>query len=165
MEPIRYVDALNEKYGAMGFPPYKWSVNEDAPWTPLAKPLSDCTVAMLVSGGISHCSAAPFDLRGRGCILRHRSSRVGRLKADQDFVRGVLQPCIRLVELTSCLAGQLTKLVAVGHMRECPKNQIGTHCESLLLLLHARTVLLGAAGAAGDPNKRNDPQNSIVLIH
>lgn len=61
MEPIRYVDALNEKYGAMGFPPYKWSQYDDAPWTPLAIPLADCTVGMLVSGGISHCSAAPFD--------------------------------------------------------------------------------------------------------
>ena len=61
MEPIRYADALNEKYGAMGFPPYKWSVHDSAPWTPLTKPLADCTVAMLVSGGISHCSAVPFD--------------------------------------------------------------------------------------------------------
>lgn len=61
MEPIRYVDALNDKYGAMGFPAYRWSENDSAPWTPLAKPLSDCTVALLVSGGISHCAAAPFD--------------------------------------------------------------------------------------------------------
>jgi D-proline reductase (dithiol) PrdB len=60
-EPIRYVDALNEKYGSMGFPPYRWSVNETAPWTPLAKPLAECAVALLVSGGISHCAAAPFD--------------------------------------------------------------------------------------------------------
>ena len=61
MEPIRFVDALNEKYGSMGFPPYKWSENDSAPWAPLSKPLSDCTVGMLVSGGISHCSAMPFD--------------------------------------------------------------------------------------------------------
>lgn len=61
MEPIRYVDALNDKYGSMGFPPYQWSENADAPWTPMAKPLADCTVALLVSGGISHCSAAPFN--------------------------------------------------------------------------------------------------------
>lgn len=61
MEPIRYVDALNDKYGSMGFPPYKWSVNETAPWTSLEKPLGDCTVALLVSGGISHCTAVPFD--------------------------------------------------------------------------------------------------------
>ena len=61
MEPIRYVDALNAKYGEMGFPPYKWSVNDAAPWMALEKPLADCTVALLVSGGISHCSAMPFD--------------------------------------------------------------------------------------------------------
>ena len=64
-EPIRYVDALNEKYGAMGFPPYQWSVNESAPWTPLAKPVADCTVALLVSGGILHCAATPFDADAR----------------------------------------------------------------------------------------------------
>ena len=61
MEPIRYVDALNAKYGEMGFPPYKWSVNDDAPWTPLNKPLAECTVALLASGGISHCSVEPFN--------------------------------------------------------------------------------------------------------
>ena len=61
MEPIRYVDALNEKYGAMGFPPYKWSVQDTAPWLPMNKDLTDCTVSMLVSGGISHSSAIPFD--------------------------------------------------------------------------------------------------------
>jgi D-proline reductase (dithiol) PrdB len=64
-EPIRYVDALNDKYGAMGFPAYRWSENEDAPWTPMTKPLSQCTVALLVSGGISHCAAAPFDADAR----------------------------------------------------------------------------------------------------
>ena len=31
MEPIRYVDALNDKYGAMGFPAYRWSENDSAP--------------------------------------------------------------------------------------------------------------------------------------
>ena len=40
MEPIRYVDALNNKYGAMGFPPYQWSENDSAPWTALEKPLA-----------------------------------------------------------------------------------------------------------------------------
>ena len=61
MEPIRYVDALNDKYGSMGFPAYQWSVNETAPWAAMQKPLAECTVALLVSGGISHCSAPPFD--------------------------------------------------------------------------------------------------------
>lgn len=61
MEPIRYVEALNEKYGAMGFPPYEWSRFDDAPFTPLAKPLSQCTVSMLTSGGVSQCAMPPFN--------------------------------------------------------------------------------------------------------
>ena len=61
MEPIRYIDALNEKYGSMGFPPYQWSDNATAPWTPMTKLLGDCTVAILVSGGISHCATTPFN--------------------------------------------------------------------------------------------------------
>jgi len=56
---------LNNKYGSMGFPPYQWSENDSAPWTPMIKPLAECTVAMLVSGGISLCSAAPFDADAR----------------------------------------------------------------------------------------------------
>ena len=55
MQPIRYVDALIAKYGAMGFPPYDWSRYDDAPFTPLAKPLSQCVVSMLTSGGVSRC--------------------------------------------------------------------------------------------------------------
>lgn len=61
MEPIRYVDALNAKYGAMGFPPYQWSEYDDAPFMPLDKPLAECTVSMLTSGGVSQCSMPPFN--------------------------------------------------------------------------------------------------------
>jgi D-proline reductase (dithiol) PrdB len=61
MEPIRYVDVLKEKYAAMGFPAYEWSRYDDAPWTPLTKPLGECTVSMLTSGGISQCGMPPFD--------------------------------------------------------------------------------------------------------
>ena len=87
MEPIRYVDALNEKYGAVGFPPYKWSVHDTAPWTPLTKPLADCTVAMLVSGGISHCSAMPFDPDARN---DHRVDAIDPHAAIDDRARPVV---------------------------------------------------------------------------
>jgi D-proline reductase (dithiol) PrdB len=56
MEPVRYVDLLNQRYRQQGFPPYEWTVNDDAPLTPPTKPLSACTVALLTSGGVSHCS-------------------------------------------------------------------------------------------------------------
>ena len=49
------------------------------------------------------------------------------MEADEDLIRCVLQPCIRLVQLPGSLARQLAELVAIGHVRECPKNQIRTH--------------------------------------
>lgn len=61
MEPIRYVDRLNAFYRSQGFPPYKWSVYEAAPLTPLTKPLSQCRVALLTSGGVSCKSMPPFN--------------------------------------------------------------------------------------------------------
>ncbi len=65
MEPVAYVELLNERYRRMGFPPYRWTVHRDAPLTPLAKPLAECRVTALTSGGISHCSAAPWDAVAR----------------------------------------------------------------------------------------------------
>lgn len=56
MEPVKYVDLLNERYSRQGFPPYKWTINTDAPFTVPTKPLSECRVSMLTSGGVSHCS-------------------------------------------------------------------------------------------------------------
>ena len=65
MEPIRYVDLLIERYSAAGFPPYEWSVNDDAPLTALEKPLSQCTVTMLTSGGVSKIGMPGFDPKAR----------------------------------------------------------------------------------------------------
>lgn len=64
-EPVNYVQALAEHYGAMGFPAYQWTVNEDAPITPLGKPLAQCRVALLTSGGISEKQAKAWDPHAR----------------------------------------------------------------------------------------------------
>ncbi|MEO5898530.1 MAG: glycine/sarcosine/betaine reductase selenoprotein B family protein [Ilumatobacteraceae bacterium] len=56
MEPVRYVDLLNQRYRQQGFPAYEWTVNDGAPLTTPVKPLAESTVAMLTSGGVSHCS-------------------------------------------------------------------------------------------------------------
>lgn len=65
VEPIAYVARLNELYRSQGFPPYQWSVNESAPLTRLAKPLAQCRVALLTSGGVSRKDAAPFNPQAR----------------------------------------------------------------------------------------------------
>jgi D-proline reductase (dithiol) PrdB len=56
MQHVRYVERLNARYRAQGFPPYQWTVHRDAPLTPLAKPLRECRVSLLTSGGVSHCA-------------------------------------------------------------------------------------------------------------
>ena len=78
MDPIRYVDALAARYGAMGFPPYDWSRHDDAPLTPLEKPLAECTVTMLTSGGISQCSMPAWDPDARNDF------RLDQIPGDAD---------------------------------------------------------------------------------
>ncbi len=65
MEPVRYVDLLNQRYRAQGFPPYEWTVNEPGELTPPAKPLDECRVSMLTSGGVSHCTMPVWDATAR----------------------------------------------------------------------------------------------------
>ena len=65
MDPVRYVDLLIERYSAAGFPPYQWTVNHDSPFTRLGKPLSECTVSMLTSGGVSRHGLPGFDPKAR----------------------------------------------------------------------------------------------------
>ena len=61
MASIDYVRCLNEMYQSQGFPPYKWSVFEDSPWTPFTKPLNETTLALISSAGIFLDDQEPFD--------------------------------------------------------------------------------------------------------
>jgi D-proline reductase (dithiol) PrdB len=76
LEPIRYVDRLQEYYASQGFAPYRWSVYQDAPFAPLRKPLSRCRVSMLTSGGVSRCGMPPFNPQARNDL------RVDAIDAD-----------------------------------------------------------------------------------
>jgi len=50
---VEYMKRIKEKYTAQGYAPYQWVVNEDPPpWQPLRKPLSECRVGLIASGGI-----------------------------------------------------------------------------------------------------------------
>ncbi len=50
--PVEYIPRTRELYS--GFTPYRWVVNDAAPWTPLRKPLAECKVALMSSGGIMY---------------------------------------------------------------------------------------------------------------
>lgn len=48
--PVEYIPRTRELYRE--YAPYRWVVNETAPWTPLRKPIAECKLAMISSGGL-----------------------------------------------------------------------------------------------------------------
>ena len=49
--PVAYIPRTRELYNA--YTPYRWVMNEEPPsWTPLKKPLAECKVALMSSGGV-----------------------------------------------------------------------------------------------------------------
>lgn len=77
MEPVRYVDRLNARYAAQGFPPYAWTVNETAPLAPLTKPVAESRVTLLTSGGVSRACDAAWDPYARNDF------RLDNISADE----------------------------------------------------------------------------------
>jgi|TARA_B110000977_G_scaffold115838_1_gene149657 D-proline reductase (dithiol) PrdB len=51
--PIDYIQRTQAQYAALNYPAYRWVENSAAPpWSPLKKPLNQCKVALICSGGI-----------------------------------------------------------------------------------------------------------------
>lgn len=56
--PISYIPRTRERYA--DYPPYRWVTNTEAPWTPLPKPIKECRLALVSSGGFYLKSQLPF---------------------------------------------------------------------------------------------------------
>jgi D-proline reductase (dithiol) PrdB len=92
---------------------YRWRRISPVPWTPLAKPLSDCRVGIVTSAGLVEPGQEPFDDHVRGgdwsfrtlaadadvqsLIESHRSQAFDRAGLQQD--KGLAFPVERLREL------------------------------------------------------------------
>ena len=51
--PVDYIERTREQYAELGYPPYRWATNTGPPpWAPLRKPLAQCRVGLVASGGI-----------------------------------------------------------------------------------------------------------------
>lgn len=49
---VSYIDRSREYYAAQGYTqPYAWAHHDDAPFTPLKKPLSECRVGLVTTAG------------------------------------------------------------------------------------------------------------------
>lgn len=52
-QPVEYITRIREKYAKLSYSAYEWVVNEDPPpWQPLRKPLAECRLGLIASGGI-----------------------------------------------------------------------------------------------------------------
>ena len=60
-DPIDYIQRTRDQYTALNYPPYKWAHNvEPSPWQPLQKPLHECRVGLVCSGGIYELGQIAF---------------------------------------------------------------------------------------------------------
>lgn len=63
-EAVDYIAVTRATYDGLGYPPYRWEENlGDAPWASLKKPLSQCTLGLVASGGIYRSGQIAFHFR------------------------------------------------------------------------------------------------------
>lgn len=113
---------------------------ETVPWTPLAKPLSDCKVALVTTAGVHHRDQPPFDMHDREGDPSFRVMDISRpisdlmithdyydhSDADKDI--NIVFPIERLRELgREGIIGQAARFHYgfMGHI-------LGRHIETLL---------------------------------
>jgi D-proline reductase (dithiol) PrdB len=61
---VDYIEVTRTTYDALGYPPYQWVHSETAPpWAPLTRPLSQCRVGLIASGGIYRAGQIAFHFR------------------------------------------------------------------------------------------------------
>ena len=63
--PLEYIQLIRENYARLGYAPYAWVDNTASPppWTPLGKPLAQCRLALVASGGIYASGQVAFHWR------------------------------------------------------------------------------------------------------
>lgn len=53
LPPADYIDETKQLYDSLGYDSYRWAERaEDPAWTPVGKPLSECSVMLIGSGGV-----------------------------------------------------------------------------------------------------------------
>ncbi len=59
--PIDYIERTRAQYSALGYPIYRWVQSDSPPpFVPLAKPLSECRLGLIASGGIYRAGQVAF---------------------------------------------------------------------------------------------------------
>ena len=160
MEPIEYVARLNEFYRSQGFPPYNWTVNEDAPLARLAKKLNRCRVAMLTSGGVSRKDAPAFNPVARNDLRLDtvdRDTSADFLAINDDYYNHADADrdinCIFPIE-------RLRELAAAGEIGEVAPH----HYSGFMGRIYIRTAVVNEAAPALAGKLRDESVDAFVLV-
>lgn len=69
--PVEYIERIREKYETLGYGAYQWVFSAGTPpWHPLPKPLSECRLGLVASGGIYVSGQVAFHYRDDTELLR-----------------------------------------------------------------------------------------------
>ena len=64
LPPADYIGETKRLYDSLGYDSYRWAARpETPPWTPLAKPLSQCRITLIGSGGLYRHGQIAFHTR------------------------------------------------------------------------------------------------------
>jgi D-proline reductase (dithiol) PrdB len=85
MEIIKYIYLTRSAFPDQ--PPYQWTENDSAPWTPITKDLSKSRVVLISSGGVYFKDQTPFNPVKNDLTFREipREADAGNLKISHDF--------------------------------------------------------------------------------
>ncbi len=63
-QPVEYIRRITDNYAKLGYKAYQWVNSTDTPpWTPLRKPLSQCRLGLVASGGIYATGQVAFHFK------------------------------------------------------------------------------------------------------
>ena len=92
--PVEYIRSITRQYAKLGYQPYSWVYNSDAPpWQPLRKPLAQSRLALIASGGIYRRGQVAFhskddtSLRLIPVDIRTEELRTSHFAYDQTDAR------------------------------------------------------------------------------
>lgn len=108
--PADYIGETKRLYDSLGYASYRWAERaETPPWTPLAKPLSECRIMLIGSGGVYRSGQIAFhtkddtSLRVIDTAVDTSELRTAHFAYDQADARNdpnCVFPLDRLRELT-----------------------------------------------------------------
>ncbi len=64
LPPVDYIGRITAQYAGLGYGEYRWLHSETPPpWTPLEKPISQCRVGLIATGGVYAAGQTAFHYR------------------------------------------------------------------------------------------------------